>query len=258
MKFAALMLLAVALVSPRALAAQKPAFFELRVYHAAEGKLSDLQARFRDHTCKLFEKYRITNIGYWTPIAEKDGSKDTLVYLLGYPSAEARETSWKAFASDPDWKAAQKASEANGKLVAKVESYYLAPTDFNMYSAMIVDQKTPAPRAFELRTYTTPEGKLPNLLARFRDHTVKLFEKHGMTNILYTVPAREKDGAGRKLIYLLAHKDVAARDASFAAFRTDPQWVKVKGESEKDGSLTVKENGVVSLMLTPTDFSPLK
>jgi hypothetical protein len=231
-----------------------PTFYELRVYTAAQGKLDALLARFRDHTLKLFAKHGMTNIGYWTPIDPKQGAADTLVYLLGYPSAEAREQSWKAFAADPDWKSAQKASEVDGKLVAKVVSIHLAPTDYSMFNFA----SAASPRLFELRTYTTFEGKLPNLHDRFRNHTVKLFEKHGMTNVLYTTPTRDKDAKDRTLIYFLAHQDAARRDASFAAFRVDPQWIKVKNESEKDGSLTVKENGVVSLLLAPTDFSPLK
>ena len=167
---------------------------------------------------------------------------------------------WKEFINDPEWNAAAKASEVNGKLVAKVEkvekveSVYLAPTAYSMFNV----ESDAANRTFELRTYTTPDGKLDALHQRFSDHTIELFKKYGMTNILYTTPIREKDGAGRKLIYLLAHKDKAAQAASFAAFRADPEWIKIKAESEKDGSLTEKENGVVSLLLTPTDFSPLK
>jgi NIPSNAP len=258
MKFTALLVLAITMAfSFAAMAAETkpvPAFFELRTYHAAEGKFADLLARFRNHTLKLFEKHGITNIGYWIPTEEKDGAQNTLVYLLAYPSAEAREMLWKEFINDPEWKAAAKASEVNGKLVAKVESVYLAPTAYSMFNVELAA----ANRTFELRTYTTPDGKLDALHQRFSGHTIELFKKYGMTNILYTTPIREKDGAGHKLIYLLAHKDKAAQAASFAAFRADPEWIKIKAESEKDGSLTEKENGVVSLLLTATDFSPLK
>lgn len=109
---------------------QDARFFEMRTYVAPEGKLDDLLKRFRDHTTKLFEKHGMTNIGYWIP-TDGDESKNTLVYLLAYPSREAREESWKAFLADPEWKAAQAESEKNGKLVAKVIAQYLKATDFS-------------------------------------------------------------------------------------------------------------------------------
>lgn len=120
----------------------------------------------------------------------------------------------------------------------------------------VVTVHAAADRVFELRTYTTPPGKLDALKARFRDHTVKLFEKHGMTNIGYFVPqdAPQKDNT---LTYLLAHSSREAAAKSWAAFRTDPDWVKARAESEKDGPLTV-QGGVTSVFLDPTDFSKLK
>lgn len=107
---------------------------------------------------------------------------------------------------------------------------------------------------YELRTYTTPEGKLPNLLARFRDHTTALFEKHGMQNIGYWVPA---DGpkSSNTLIYVLAHRNREAAKASWDAFRADPDWVKARTESEANGKIVDK---VESVFMTPTDFSKLK
>src|SRR5471030_2433807 len=75
-------------------------FFELRTYHAAPGKLDDLNARFRDHTVKLFANHGITSIGYWVPT---DNTNNVLIYLLAYPSREARDKSWKEFGADPEW-----------------------------------------------------------------------------------------------------------------------------------------------------------
>jgi hypothetical protein len=104
--------------------------FEMRIYYPSEGKMEALHARFRNHTNKLFEKHGMTLIGYWTPIdTKKDGDK--LVYILAYPSKEAAAKSWKAFISDPDWISAKAASEKDGKLVAKVDSVYLNPTDYS-------------------------------------------------------------------------------------------------------------------------------
>ena len=120
---------AVAAVDPPAPAKER--FFEMRTYTAPEGKLDALHARFRDHTNKLFVKHGIELVGYWTPVDEAKGAKNTLVYILAFPSREAREASWKAFGADPEWQKAKAASEVNGKLVEKVESVYLKPTDYS-------------------------------------------------------------------------------------------------------------------------------
>ena len=105
-------------------------FFELRTYYVAPGKMEALQSRFRDHTNKLFDKHGMTIIGFWTP--DKPDEADTkLIYILAYPSKEAREKSWKAFREDPDWLEAKKASEKDGPLVERVEEVYLNPTDFS-------------------------------------------------------------------------------------------------------------------------------
>ena len=111
-----------------------------------------------------------------------------------------------------------------------------------------------ANRVFELRTYTTPPGKLDALQSRFRDHTVKIFDKHGMKSIGYWVP-QDAPLKENTLIYILAHESRDAAAKSWAAFRTDPEWVKAKAESEKDGPLTTK---VESVFIDPTDFSAIK
>ena len=116
-------------------ASAKPAggnrYFEMRTYHAAGGKLDALNARFRDHTMALFKKHGIDNIGYWTPAEGQKGAGETLVYLLAYPSKEARDASWKAFQADPEWKKAKDESERDGKLVEKVDQLFLNPTDYS-------------------------------------------------------------------------------------------------------------------------------
>jgi hypothetical protein len=111
-------------------AAGKERLFELRTYTAAPGKLDALNARFRNHTNKLFEKHGMTLIGYWTP-TDGDEAKNTLVYVLAFPDKESHDKSWKDFQSDPDWKKAQSESEKDGKLVEKVVSKLLKPTDYS-------------------------------------------------------------------------------------------------------------------------------
>jgi hypothetical protein len=111
-----------------------------------------------------------------------------------------------------------------------------------------------ANRVFEIRTYTTPPGKLEALKSRFRDHTISIFDKHNMKSIGYWVPqdAPLKDNT---LIYVLAHESRESAAKNWAAFRADPEWVKAKAESEKDGPLTTK---VESVFADPTDFSAIK
>ncbi|HEX4786397.1 MAG TPA: NIPSNAP family protein [Candidatus Sulfotelmatobacter sp.] len=104
--------------------------YELRVYHAAAGKLPDLLARFRDHTIKIFDRHGMKSVAYWTPVDEPEKS-NTLVYILYHPSREAAATNWKSFQDDPEWKSVKDKSEANGKLVDKVDSTYLVLTDFS-------------------------------------------------------------------------------------------------------------------------------
>lgn len=104
--------------------------FELRVYHAAAGKLGELEARFRDHTIKIFERHGMKSVAYWTPMDDPDKS-NTLIYILQHPSREAAAANWKAFQDDPEWKSVKERSEANGKLVEKVDSTYMAVTEFS-------------------------------------------------------------------------------------------------------------------------------
>lgn len=233
-----------------------PAVYELRIYTTNEGKLDALLARFRDHTCRLFEKHGMTNIGYWVPLAKEDGADNTLIYVLKHKSREAAKESFAHFGKDPEWQRARKASEEGGKILAKPpESVFMTPTE---YSPPIQAEGGKSPRVFELRTYTTPPGKLQSLHERFKNHTLKLFSKHGMNHVAYWVPMDEKDGAGHKLIYILSHASQEAGMASFKAFRADAEWVQAKAESEKDGSLTLPQpEGVKSIYMRATDFSSL-
>ena len=105
--------------------------FELRTYTAAPGKLEALHARFRNHTNRLFAKHGMKLVGFWVPNDKDQGADNTLVYLLRYPDRAAREKAWEDFRKDPEWIAAREASEANGKLVEKVDSTMLTATDYS-------------------------------------------------------------------------------------------------------------------------------
>jgi hypothetical protein len=111
-----------------------------------------------------------------------------------------------------------------------------------------------APRVFELRTYTAHEGKIEALHARFRNHTVKLFTKHGMQNIGYWVP-QDAPGKTNTLIYIVAHASREQAQKNWEAFRNDPAWIQARDESEKNGKLVAK---VESVFMDAVDYSPLK
>ncbi len=104
--------------------------FELRKYITHEGKLDDLHKRFSEHTNKLFVKHGMHLIAYWTP-AEGPEASNTLIYVLAFPSREARAASWKAFRDDPDWQKAYQASIAGGKLVERIESTVMKAVDYS-------------------------------------------------------------------------------------------------------------------------------
>ena len=118
------------------------------------------------------------------------------------------------------------------------------------------DEPKPASggRIFELRTYHANPGKMKALHARFRDHTCKIFAKHGMTMIGFWSPI-DKEESEELLVYMLAFPSKEAADKAWDAFRKDPDWIKAKAESEKDGPLV---NKVDRMFLTPTDYSKLK
>ncbi len=103
--------------------------FEMRTYYPHPGRSEAMHTRFRDHTCHLFKKHGMDLIGFWSPKDEKN--KDNLIYILAFPSMDAAKASWKAFQNDPEWIAVRDASEKDGKIVAKVDSVYMNPTDYS-------------------------------------------------------------------------------------------------------------------------------
>ena len=115
-------------------------------------------------------------------------------------------------------------------------------------------QAQAAGKVYELRTYTAPDGKLPELHARFRNHTLRIFQKHGMENVVYFAP-QDAPLSQNTLIYLIAHKSRAAAKESWAAFQKDPEWQKVSTESQVNGKIVAS---VQSVFLDPTDYSPMK
>jgi hypothetical protein len=126
------------------------------------------------------------------------------------------------------------------------------------WSAKPVSAEAEGPKlVYELRTYTTEPGRLPALHARFKDHTMKLFARHGMKNVIYLTPI-DADGKSvdNKLVYLLAHKSQQAAKQSFEAFGQDPEWKAAREASEADGKILSMRPE--SQFYVPTDYSPMK
>lgn len=116
---------------PAAAEARDNRLYELRIYYPHPGKLADLNARFRNHTTKLFEKHGMTNIAYWNDAPSAEAPEGRIIYVLAFPDRVRRDASWAAFVADPAWKAVAAASEANGKLVAKIDSIFMTATDYS-------------------------------------------------------------------------------------------------------------------------------
>lgn len=225
--------------------------YELRLYQTEPGRMGALLQRFTSHTLGLFEKHGMRNEGYWLSTVDSN----LLYYVLSYPSLADRDAAWKAFGEDPEWQKARTASEQSGKIVASVVSTYLIKTDFSSFKWGRSKQKVRRhPMVFELRTYTCYPGRLPALLNRFRNHTTRLFERHGMKNVVYWTTV-ENPGEQAKLVYLLAHDSSEAAKRSFEAFRKDPDWINVRDDSEKDGKIVLR---LESVLLTPLSFSAIR
>lgn len=117
-----------------------------------------------------------------------------------------------------------------------------------------VAQAQAGPKVYELRTYTAPDGKLGDLHKRFRDHTLRIFQKHGMSNVVYLSPT-DAPLSQNTLFYLITHESREQATKNWESFRNDPEWVKVAAESQVNGRIV---QGVVSVFATPTDYSPMK
>ena len=253
MRLSPLFFFLVIVFSLASLQAHDTRVYELRTYYANEGKLDDLVARIRDHTTALFAKRGIENVGYWVP---KDNPDNKLIYIIAFPSRLDQESMWKSFQADPDWKAAAKASSKNGRLIKKIEAVFMQTTEYSMPIKKI--QASPE-RLFELRTYICNEGMRRHLDARFRDHTIGLFDKHGIENIAYFHPMPDQEGGTSTLIYIVAHESEEGREEAFGNQREDEDWKSAAAASvERAGGRMTIEGGVTGELFVPTDFSAMK
>lgn len=242
-----LLLFGATVFSANAQTPDKP-LYEIRTYHCNEGKRPDLIARFQNHTTGIFEKHGMENIGYWLPTE----NENDLIYILAFPNKTARNLAWKDFIADDEWKTVAAASEANGKILTGIESEFMT-LNSELTDEIKTNSELDSP-VFELRTYYCFPSKFPNIVARFRDHTRALFEKHGMVNIAYFQTEKD-DNTQPELKYIIAHKNMAAAKASWSAFGNDPEWKRVSEASQVDGKIVEK---VVSVYMTALPFSDIK
>ena len=221
-------------------------YFEMRTYTVHEGKMPDLIQRFQNHTRTLFTKHGIENVAYL--LSEEEPDKQ-LTFIIGYPSASERDIRWNNFANDPEWKAVAAASEANGKIVQKVDQVFM------VWAQGLNSRKISRPSGiFQLRTYHLLPGKLDAIQTRFRDHTQALFEKQGLSNYPYWITV-ENEGVQSKLVYFLGHQNKEEFNAAFDRFRVDPEWIRVRDASEIPGKIVEK---VDTKFYVSLPFSPMK
>lgn len=251
--------------------------YELRVYQPTEGKQKELLAFIGQSGMQLAKSNGIEIIAAFTPVATED---ERIVTLVRHKDRATCDGCYERMMADPVTREAFQKAFPSGPPVRSLARIFLKTTDYS--PAFQIESK--GDRVFELRSYIASTGNLEALNARFRNHTMTLFAKHGMNNVVYwnvedgdSMKATDLLGAvspqnqakaeisddlaaqGNTLVYFLTHASQDAAKASFDAFRQDPEWTTVRTESEKKagGSLTAP-GGVKSWFLKPTDFSPMK
>jgi hypothetical protein len=213
---------------------------ELRIYETMPGKLGDLNNRFANHTTGFFNKHGIGMLGFWTDVI---GTGSQLTYILTFDSMTDREKRWGAFQADPGWQAVRAETEKDGPINARVHNSFMRLTPYSPEPKINSEVQ-------ELRIYEAVPGRLPDLHARFENHTTGFFRQYGMDVIGYWT---DDVGTSNRLIYMLGYPSLADREKSWEAFSADPNWQKAVAESHKNGTLTVKTH---SKILQPTPYSP--
>ena len=214
--------------------------YESRVYVAVPGKLPAINDRFANHTMGFFKNHGIGMMGFWT---DEIGTSNQMTYILSFDSMADREKKWAAFGADTGWQQVRAETERGGPLVAVVYNSFMRLTPYS-----------PEPRLSsniqELRVYDAVPGKLPGIHDRFSNHTMPLFEKHGIENIAYWT---EDVGTSNRLVYMLGYPSLGDRGKCWSAFQADPDWQKARAESERDGPLVrVSYHSI----MRPTPYSP--
>jgi hypothetical protein len=226
---------------------------------------------------KTLAKHELKLLAVWVPTNAGD---ERVLSLIGHKDAADAAANWKSMGEDADWKAAVAKANEPEKLAVGVSHFYMTLNDYSPALSM----ESAGERVFELRTYIATPNNLTALNNRFKNHTIELFKKHGMTNVGYFTLSDQEEATctallkalagkgqekaevaenepakGHALVYFISHKSEEAAKESFGKFRVDEDWKKALKDSEAGagGPLTVKQ-GVKSLFLKTVDFSPLK
>lgn len=214
--------------------------YELRVYLTPPGKLPDINARFANHTIGIFKRFGIGINGFWM---DDIGRSNQLTYIVNFENMADREEKWTAFQADREWAEVRAETEANGPIVAQVLNSFMALTDYSPEPAFSTAVQ-------ELRIYDAVAGRLPDLNARFANHTLGLFEKHGIENVGYWT---DLVGTSNRLTYMIGYPDLGARQKSWESFQADPEWQRARASSEENGPLVYVSRHSI---LRPTSYSP--
>ena len=214
--------------------------FEHRVYTAVPGKLPALNDRFANHTIGFFKQYGVGMMGFWT---DDIGVSNQLTYITTFNTMADRETKWAEFGSDTERQQVFAETEVNGPLVAVVENTFMRLTPYSPSPQL-------SSKVQELRVYDTLPGRLSALHDRFANHTMALFERHGIQNVAYWT---EDVGTNNRLVYMLGYESLADREKSWASFGADPDWKKAREASETNGSIVRKSRHRIMRL---TDYSP--
>lgn len=225
-------------------------YYDLRIYTVTSNKMDGVLERFRGTVDPVRRKHGITTVGYWSAPGTTNGG--TFVYLMAAASKEELQKQEKAFGADPDFQKGYEASnQKHGKTVDTIVSVPLV-VDPTAKFDLAASSK---PRAFDLRIYSVLPGKLDAFRDRWRDHAVRIYERHGLHSIGWWVAAK-KDAEGHdQFICLLAGESVESIQRSIVEFHKDPEWQRVEKQTEMDGKL---RSGVTAHRLVPTDFSKLR
>ena len=214
--------------------------YEWRTYEALPGKLLALHTHL-EVAAGLFKKHGLGVVGFWT---EEIGTAFQVTYMWIYENMEDRQKKVAAFAADAAWKQqVAMETEKEGPIVARIHNSMLQLTPYSPEPQLRT-------KVQEWRIYDAMPGRLPDLHNRFANHTLGLFEKHGITSIGYWT---EVFGTNNRLVYMLGYPTLGEREKSWAAFMKDPDWQTARAESEKKGPLVAK---VSSCILRPTAYSP--
>ncbi len=225
--------------------------YELRHYDAHSSRsLDQLSARFSNDTLRIWPRYDIEPVGFWSVMVGP--SSPRLTYLLAWPDLGQRQTRWDAFASDPEWLAAKAESESEtGSLTHTITSSILLPTGFSPIPRHDNQPSRLAGGIFELRTYSFDDGaKLSQVSQWFGTQGKAHLDKHGMYVMGFWTTYL---GVSPRLTYMLVFENLAHRERAWAAFYTDPQWPRIQDGLYAEGHGLIA--GIESCLMKGTQFS---